>query len=98
MSSEPEDIELAKPKSWMMATSVREADGSESPLPNYEQHLMCDADGKFPAEMNTWELKVFETEKQRQGYKAWYRNPSRPSQDSLGVTYNENGQFKIVRP
>ena len=28
----------------------------------------------------------------------WYRNPSRASQDSLGVTYEDGSEIKIVRP
>jgi type III restriction enzyme len=98
MSTDPEDIDLAKPKSWMEATSVREADGNETPLPTYERHMLCGEDGRFPAELNAWEIKVLTTEMQREGFTAWYRNPSRSSQDSLGVTYVVNAQVKIVRP
>ena len=86
-STGPEDIDLAKPTSWMQATSAREADGSETPLPTYKHHLLCDEEGMFPAEMNEPESKVLTTEMQRQGFQAWYRNPSRASQDSLGVAY-----------
>lgn len=99
MSTEPQDIDLAKPKSWMEATSVRERDGNETPLPTYEHHLLCDDDGAFPAEMNTWEIDVLQAEMKRKGFQAWYRNPSRPSQDSLGIAYNAAGnQVGIVRP
>jgi type III restriction enzyme len=97
-SKDPEDIDLAKPASWMEATSAREADGSERPLPTYEHHLLCDEDGMFPAEMNDWESDVLKAEMQRQGFQAWYRNPSRSSQDSLGVAYTDNYRVKIVRP
>lgn len=97
-STDPEDIDLAKPTSWMEATSAREADGSETPLPTYEHHLLCDEDGLFPAEMNEWEREVLTTEMQRRGFLAWYRNPSRSSQDSLGVAYTDNNRVKIVRP
>jgi len=31
-------------------------------------------------------------------FMAWYRNPSRSSQDSLGVAYIDNNLVKIVRP
>jgi type III restriction enzyme len=60
--------------------------------------MLCGEDGTFPAEMNTWEVKVLEAEMQRQGFQAWYRNPSRTSQDSLGIAYLINAQVKIVRP
>ena len=83
----------------MEATTAREANGSESPLPTYEHRLMCSEDGKFPAKLgSSWEVKVLKTEMQRQGFQAWYSNPSRSSQDSLGVSYTDNNQVKIVRP
>ena len=97
-STEPEDIDLAKPTSWMEATTAREIDGSETPLPTYKHHLLCDDDGVFPAEMNDWEREVLLAEMQRQGFCAWYRNPSRSSQDSLGVAYTDNNRVKILRP
>jgi len=97
-STDPEDIDLAKPTSWMEATTAREIDGSETPLPTYKHHLLCDDDGVFPAEMNDWEREVLLAEMQRQGFCAWYRNPSRSSQDSLGVAYTDNNRVKILRP
>lgn len=98
MSAEPQDIYLAKPKSWMEPTSVHEAGGSETPLPVYEHHMLCKEDGTFPAEMNTWEIEVLNAEMQREGFQAWYRNPSRYSQDSLGIAYAVGAEVKIVRP
>lgn len=98
MSTEPEDIDLAKPRSWMEATCAREADGSETPLPTYADHMLCDEEGMFAAEMNTWEIEVLQAEMRRKGFQAWYRNPSRSSQDSLGIAYTDNTQVKIVRP
>ena len=97
-STDPVDIDLAKPKTWMEATTVLEADGSETPLPTYEHHLLCNDDGLFPSEMNTWEIDVLKAEMQREGFQAWYRNPSRASQDSLGIAYTEGDHFRIVRP
>jgi hypothetical protein len=29
---------------------------------------------------------------------AWYRNPDRPNQDSLGIVYEDDNDKKIVRP
>lgn len=98
MSADPVDIDLAEPKSWMEATAMREADGTEIPLPTFEQHLLCDDNGVFPAQLNEWETEVLRREMERPGFHAWYRNPSRSSQDSLGISYVDNSQFKIVRP
>ena len=93
-------FDLAKPKSWMEATSTREVDGSETPIPTYERHLLCDEDGAFPVDMKSgWEIKVLMAEMKRKGFQAWYRNPSRSSQDSLGIAYAGDGnQVRIVRP
>lgn len=98
-SADPKDIDLAKPTSWMMGTVVRGPDGSERLLPTYEHHLLCDEDGLFPAEAgSSWEPEVLSREMQRSGFKAWYRNPSRSSQDSLGIAYRMGADYKIVRP
>ena len=84
-STDPEDIDLARPASWMEPTSACEADGSERPLPTYEHHLLCDEDGDVPREMNEWESEVLQAEMQRQGFRAWYRNPSRPARIPLAL-------------
>ena len=34
----------------------------------------------------------------REGTIRWYRNPARASQDSLGVTYEDGSEAKILRP
>ena len=41
---------------------------------------------------------MLETEQKRDGFKFWYRNPDRPSQDSLGIAYKGDDDTKIVRP
>jgi hypothetical protein len=98
MSSEPMPVDLARPSSWMQPTTLREANGTETPLPHYVQHLLCDDDGNFPEDFNSWEGEVVKAELARAGTVGWYRNPSRASQDSLGVIYEESGSPKIVRP
>jgi len=97
-SKDPEDIDLTKPLSWMEATSAREVDGSEVPLPTYDKHLLCDENGVFPVELNTWEYEVVNKEMERPGFQAWYRNPSRSSQDSLGIIFQDYKDLHIVRP
>ena len=98
MSAHPLDVDLAMPGSWMQPTTVREVDGTETPLPRFDRHLLCGEDGMFPEHFNSWESEVLAAELQRKDTIAWYRNPSRASQDSLGVTYEEGGNFKILRP
>ena len=98
MSAQPLDVELARPKSLMQPTTIREAAGSEKSLPRFERHVLCADDGLFPEDFNSWEGKVLRAELKRSGTVAWYRNPSRAGQDSLGVIYEDGNETKIVRP
>ena len=98
MSTNPMDVDLARPTSWMQPTTIREANGSETPLPSFERHMLCDEHGMFPEDLNSWEGEVVKSELARAGAVAWYRNPSRASQDSLGIIYKDGGEPKIVRP
>ncbi|MCG8510181.1 MAG: hypothetical protein MI741_13215, partial [Rhodospirillales bacterium] len=98
MSAEPLDVDLARPNTWLQMTTARKLDGSDEPLPRFEKHLLCDEDGLFPVDLNAWEVEVVSEELKRDGMIGWYRNPERASQDSLGITYEEHGETKIVRP
>ncbi|AHB47853.1 type III restriction enzyme, res subunit [Hyphomicrobium nitrativorans NL23] len=98
MSAEPADVDLVKPNNWIVPTTALNADGTETPLSTYEHHLLCREDGMFPAEFNSWEVAVLAKEMERDGFIAWYRNPSRSSQDSLGITYEAGGEVRIMRP
>ena len=98
MSTEPQSVDLAKPESRYEATKAREND-KEIVLSTWENHLLCDEDGKYPAELGSdWERAVVDTESKRTGFRIWYRNPQQPGQSSLGIAYVENEEYKIVRP
>lgn len=97
MSTEPQDVGLVKPEAKFEPTKVR-ANDNETALPTYKSHLLCDENGNYPAEMNTWEVKVVETEMKREGFSFWYRNPQQPGQSSLGIAYLSGEQYGIVRP
>lgn len=98
LSREPQDIDLARPVSWMEATAAREKDGSETKLPTYPHHFLCDEQGLYPVELNDWEKAVLKAEMQRDGCKFWYRNPNRPTQDSLGIAYVDGDETKTCDP
>ena len=98
LSREPQDIDLARPVSWMEATAVREKDGTETKLPAYPHHLLCDEKGMYPVELKAWEKAVLKAEMGREGFKFWYRNPDRPTQDSLGIAYVDSDETKMLRP
>lgn len=98
LSTEPQDVDLVRPLSRFEPTKAREDDGLEADIATYKQHLLCDDEGLYPAELKGPEEKVLEAEMKRKGAKFWYRNPDRPSQDSLGIAYVEGEDAKIVRP
>lgn len=98
LSTEPEDVDLAMPVARIEPTKSIEKDGTEIVFPAYPRHLLCDAAGLYPCEIKGWELDVFKTETEREGFRFWYRNPSRPSQDSLGIAYKVDDKTQIVRP
>jgi hypothetical protein len=99
MSSQPQVIDLARPRSWLEATVARDADGTETALPTFEQHLLCDEGGRFPIEFgSSWEREVLEAEMARDGFVGWYRNPPRSSQESLAVAYDVGGAYRLLRP
>lgn len=97
MSTEPQSVDLAKPESRYEATKAREND-KEVAFPTWKNHLLCDKDGKYPAELNDWERAVVEAESRWEDFRFWYRNPQQPGQSSLGIAYLEDEQYKIVRP
>jgi hypothetical protein len=97
MSSDPQDVELVKPGPRFEPTKALE-NGTETDLPTWPNHLLCDNSGSYPTELNGWERKVLETESKRKGFKFWYRNPQQPGQSSLGIAYVEADQHKVVRP
>ncbi len=97
MSTEPQSIDLAKPESRYEATKAREKD-IVTVLPTWDNHLVCDKNGKYPAEMNDWERAVVEKESKKDGARFWYRNPQQPGQASLGIAYLMGDQYGIIRP
>lgn len=98
MSAHPLDVRLAQPRTWLEPTTAREPGGGEVQLPRFQRHLLCDEQGCFPADVNRWEREVLQTELARNECLAWYRNPARATQDSLGIIYEADGGSAIVRP
>ena len=97
MSTDPQDVDLIRPEATFQPTKARLND-IETLLPTYKSHLLCDEQGNYPAEMNSWEIKVLETEMKREGFTFWYRNPQQPGQSSLGIAYLAGDQYNIMRP
>lgn len=97
LSATPFDVRLVKPGSRLQPTKALEG-GTETDLPRFEKHLLCDDAGLCPDELNRWETKVQSVEMERERRVGWYRNPSRTSQDSLGIAYNYAGETGLMRP
>lgn len=97
MSTEPQDLDLAKPAEWLVPTTARHGD-TETPLPRYDKHLLAAEDQTFPFDPNAWEAEVLDREHSRSGLVGWYRNPSRSSQDALAIAYDHGGRVRTLRP
>ena len=99
MSTQPERISLTPPKVAQADRKAREKDGSEHDLPVRRLHLTAAEDGTVPIDLNEWERKVLDSESKQPGFKAWYRNPSRATKESLAVAYKDGGgDWKAMRP
>lgn len=102
MSAEPQRMTLTRPKNTLMETAtLPEKEGDPPiPLPTRHRHLLADADGEYPVgALNALEVEVLDKEMGRKGALAWYRNPSRSSQDSLGVAYKDaKDEWRTMRP
>lgn len=97
LSATPFDVRPAKPSSRLQPTKARE-NGTETDLPTYGKHLLCDQSGQFPDILNEWEVKVQSVEMANKGRIGWYRNPPRTAPESLGIVYDYAGNTEIMRP
>ena len=99
MSTHPERISVTAPKVAQADRQAREKDGKEYELPTRQLHLMADPDGAVPIDLNEWERKVLDSEAKQPGFKGWYRNPSRATNESLAVAYKDGtGEWRAMRP
>ena len=97
----PQPYELVRPESAQQMTEIRNPDGTVSALPRFDRHLLCDTDGTYPykkSDLNPDEENIVRTELGRPSVTAWYRNPVRSGQESLGIVYEKDGVSKIFYP
>jgi hypothetical protein len=96
MSNTPESINIRRPVLRREDTLLKDG----SPAPVRSLHLLADSGGEFPVgSLNEWELPVLDAELARSNVLAWYRNPSRGSEDSLAIAYeDENGDWRRLCP
>lgn len=102
MSAEPQRMTLTRPKNTLMETATLPDNAGDPPvpLPTRDRHLLSDEHGHYPVgTLNALEVEVLDKEMHRAGALAWYRNPSRASQDSLGVAYKDAADgWRTMRP
>lgn len=98
MSTEPQNVDLLKPKNRLESTRVRQTSGEVVDLPKRQAHLLADAQGNFPIDMNEWEVEVLDAEMARESFVGWYRNPSRASDESLAIAYQDGQAWRALRP
>lgn len=96
MSANPQRIDILRPK--VRVEETENADGSR--VTTKPGHLMSDEAGEFPiGSLNQWETKVLESEIGQPGFRAWYRNPGRASEDSLAIAYKDaKGNWRRMCP
>jgi len=96
MSREPQPIGIQLPRTRTEETE--DADGN--PVPTRPLHLMSDENGDFPVgSLNEWEIKVLDAEMKDNDFIAWYRNPSRASEDALAIAYRDaQGDWRRMCP
>jgi type III restriction enzyme len=64
----------------------------------YTDHLFVnEKTGSARIRLNNWERQVIDTERQRNDFRCWYRNPSRGS-DALALYHNYKGTAKQFYP
>ncbi len=59
-------------------------------LPTFEGHIYSDSQGLFPANLNDWEAKVIRAEISRPSFVAWFRNPQRPTPNSVRIAFQDD--------
>lgn len=73
-------------------------DAGGDPLKTFEGHIYSDPAGQFPAQLTDWEDEVVTTEIARPSFVAWYRNPQRPTPNSLRIPFqNEKGKWSSLQ-
>ena len=65
--------------------------------PALDQHLFCDADGKFFADLNTWETGLLADEMRKSDFVCWLRNMDRRDW-AFCVPYEMGGVTKLFFP
>ncbi|MEV1295811.1 DEAD/DEAH box helicase family protein [Pseudonocardia sp. NPDC049635] len=96
MSTDPQRLDIRRPR--VRAEETEDANGNK--LATKAQHLMSDENGLFPiGSLNSWEIRVLESEMAQPGFLAWYRNPARGSDDSLSIVYKDGkGNWRRILP
>jgi type III restriction enzyme len=88
-TSEPQNIP------WVLPESI---DFNRSPnASEYKKHLYLEKDGKFRADLGSWEKEVLEIELQDGNVVGWLRNIDRKSW-SLEIPYRDAGRIKPMFP
>lgn len=88
----PVRLLMKKPLNWQVPTTEAEIDTmgeihGQRPLPRWFEHLMISPDDQlFPSRLNEWETHVQTIEKNRPGFRGWFRN-SGSAMTSLNIAY-----------
>jgi type III restriction enzyme len=90
MAREPELVNPGLPTSPISMTG-------DAKIPAYRGHLYSDGTGIYRVRLGTWEQHVLSVETARDGFAAWYRNPS-GGQRALRVPFETGGGYGRLYP
>ena len=100
----PQLVKLKRPMSVYEPFSVAVPVGAlwdVEPAPLVDRNLMSDSNGNFPiGTLNIWERTIISAELKRHGVVGWYRNPSHPGSEVLGIAYRDSstGNWRSLQP
>ena len=79
-------------------TLVQEGDKEKEPIDTFTDHVLAMENGRYPWQANNAEKFVLATEQKRNGFLAWYRNPSRGVKEALRIVYERGDRYSHMHP
>lgn len=79
-------------------TMIQEGDKEKVPIDTFSDHVLAMKNGRYPWQAYKPEKFVLATEQKRNGFLAWYRNPSRGVKEALRIVYERGDRYGHMHP